>query len=63
MGIDAEITRFEPVEGGTRVRQVPTLEPRGAVCRFSPLVRVLFARQIAARLDGIKAHLEEGGCS
>ena len=49
---------FEPVEGGTRVIQQMTLNPKGILRVFSPLIKVMFSRAAGQRLEGIKALLE-----
>ncbi len=49
---------FEPVDGGTRVVQKMTLEPKGVLRVFSPLIKAMFSRAASRRLVGIKALLE-----
>jgi uncharacterized protein YndB with AHSA1/START domain len=49
---------FELVDGGVRVVQKMSLNPKGVLRLFSPLIKVLFSRAAAQRLAGIKALLE-----
>jgi uncharacterized protein YndB with AHSA1/START domain len=49
---------FEPVDGGTRVVQKMTLEPKGVLRVFSPLIKAMFSRAVGRRLEEIKALLE-----
>ena len=49
---------FAPVDGGTRVIQKMSLNPRGILRVFSPLIKVMFSRAASRRLVEIKALLE-----
>ena len=49
---------FEPVDGGTRVVQKMTLEPKGVLRMFSPVIKAMFSRAASRRLVEIKALLE-----
>ena len=49
---------FEPVDGGVRVIQKMSLNPKGVLRIFSPLIKAMFSRAAGQRLEGIKALLE-----
>ncbi|MGC9395706.1 MAG: SRPBCC family protein [Anaerolineae bacterium] len=49
---------FEPVAGGTRVLQKMSLNPKGLLRVFSPLIKAMFARAASRRLSEIKILLE-----
>jgi len=49
---------FEPVDGGIRVVQRMSLNPKGVLRVFSPLIKVMFSRAGEHRLAWIKAFLE-----
>lgn len=49
---------FEPVDGGTRVNQQMSLNPKGLLRAFSPLIKAMFSRAASRRLPEIKALLE-----
>lgn len=49
---------FEPAYGGVRVVQKMSLNPKGMLRVFSPLIKVMFSRAAAQRLAWIKAFLE-----
>ncbi len=46
---------------GTRLIQRETMSARGFLKVFEPVIRRMLARQLAKRLDAIKAILESGG--
>ena len=49
---------FEETGGGVRVIQKMSLNPKGVLRAFSPLIKALFSRAAGQRLEGIKALLE-----
>jgi uncharacterized protein YndB with AHSA1/START domain len=49
---------FDPVAGGTRVIQKMSLNPKGILRVFSPLIKAMFSRTAGRRLEEIKALLE-----
>ncbi len=61
LGMDGELTyQFEAVAEGTRLVQRQSLQPKGLLKVFSPMIGAVFSRMIARRLAGIKALLESG---
>jgi hypothetical protein len=51
---------FAPDVDGTLLIQRETLEPVGALTMVSPVIRLMLARRLQIRLDGIKRVLESG---
>jgi hypothetical protein len=49
---------FEQTYGGVRVVQRMSLNPKGILRVFSPLIKAMFSRAAGQRLEGIKALLE-----
>jgi len=49
---------FEPVDGGARVVQRMSLNPKGILRVFSPLIKAMFSRAGEHRLAWIKTFLE-----
>ena len=61
LGLEGELTyTFETVDGRTRVVQEQSLRLRGVARFFSRLIGKMFSAAAAARLEGIKALLEQG---
>ena len=50
--------QVEPAPGGAMLVQRQTLNPMGLLKILNPFIAWIFSRQIAARLEGIKAILE-----
>ncbi len=58
-GMQGELAyHIEPAPGGARLAQRQTLNPIGLLQILNPFIGWMFSRQIAARLEGIKAILE-----
>lgn len=58
-GMQGELAyQVEPAPGGARLTQRQTLNPVGLLRILSPVIAWTFSRQLAARLEGIKAILE-----
>lgn len=51
--------RFEPADGGTRMRWSSELRPRGAMRLLTPILGVVARRQSATIWQGLKETLEE----
>ena len=51
--------QFIPEDGGTRLIQRETLHARGVLKPFEPLIRLMLASKLTARLTGIKELLEK----
>ena len=52
--------RFVPEDGGTRLFQEETVEPRGLLRVAAPVMQQALARQLRTRLEAIKQFLESG---
>jgi hypothetical protein len=60
-GMEGNLTYlFIPEEGGTRLVQRETVEPRGWLRLAAPLIRISLGRALQNRLEGIKELLDAG---